>query len=195
MCHAAAHRYCRPAALAGQGAQRRAIRAAKTGEQQRALIRSSLDIHRRKGMLSSVRQVFRDLGLGEVRIDEGNNNYLADGSMTEDGFCTAGAPDGWMEYRVRIDKNAEHRSGGNGAQHGGVRVGICGVALGQQTERVGHERTVGQARQVVETPRERAHVNSNGGRRQLLDLLHVSHPGFRPGVADAAHRHVAHFID
>lgn len=78
--------------------------AAKTEEQQRALIRSSLDVHRRKGTLSAVRQVFRDLDLGEVKIDEGNHKYLADGAMTADGFCTAGDPDGWAEYRVRIDK-------------------------------------------------------------------------------------------
>ncbi|OQS30392.1 phage tail protein I [Chromobacterium violaceum] len=80
------------------------LSAAATVPQMRALIRSSIEVHRRKGTLAAVRQVFRDLDLGEVRIDEGNNRYMANGDMTADGFCTAGAPDGWAEYRVRIDK-------------------------------------------------------------------------------------------
>jgi hypothetical protein len=29
---------------------------------------------------------------------------LADGTLTADGFGTAGDPDGWVEYRVQIDK-------------------------------------------------------------------------------------------
>ncbi|MGC0152672.1 phage tail protein I [Chromobacterium vaccinii] len=96
-----------PAALLPWLAWERSVEqfdAAGTEDQQRALIRSSLGVHRRKGTLAAVRQVFRDLDLGEVKIDEGNNRYLADGAMTADGFCTAGDPDGWAEYRVRIDK-------------------------------------------------------------------------------------------
>ncbi|UTH73342.1 phage tail protein I [Chromobacterium sp. IIBBL 290-4] len=78
--------------------------AAATEEQQRALIASSVAVHRRKGTPAAVRQVFRDLDLGEVRISEGNHRWLADGSMTADGFPTAGDPMGWPEYRVQIDK-------------------------------------------------------------------------------------------
>lgn len=78
--------------------------AAKTEEQQRALIRSSLDVHRRKGTLAAVRQVFRDLGLGEVTIDEGTGGYFYDGAAVYDGFPSYGDQDGWAEYRVRIDK-------------------------------------------------------------------------------------------
>lgn len=73
-------------------------------EQQRELIRTSIRIHRRKGTVAPVREVFRALGLGEVVIQEGNNHYLADGALTADGFGTAGDPDGWVEYRVQIDK-------------------------------------------------------------------------------------------
>ncbi|OHX19845.1 phage tail protein I [Chromobacterium sphagni] len=78
--------------------------AAATEEQQRALIASAVAVHRRKGTLSAVRQVFRDLGLGEVRINEGNHHYQADGELVADGFGTAGDPAGWPEYRVQIDK-------------------------------------------------------------------------------------------
>ncbi|WP_047238104.1 phage tail protein I [Chromobacterium subtsugae] len=78
--------------------------AARTEEERRALVASSVDVHRRKGTLSAVRQVFRDLGLGEVQIDEGTGGYRYDGAAAYDGFASFGDPDGWAEYRVRIDK-------------------------------------------------------------------------------------------
>lgn len=73
-------------------------------DQQRELIRQSISVHRRKGTVSAVRDVFRALGLGDVVIQEGNHHYVADGTLTADGFGTAGDPDGWVEYRVQIDK-------------------------------------------------------------------------------------------
>ncbi|KMJ54905.1 phage tail protein [Vogesella sp. EB] len=73
-------------------------------EQQRNLIKNSISVHRRKGTVSAVRDVFRSLGLGEVVIQEGNHHYIADGTLTADGFGTGGDPDGWVEYRVQIDK-------------------------------------------------------------------------------------------
>lgn len=78
--------------------------AAATEEQQRALIRSSLDVHRHKGTVAAVRQVFRDLGLGEISLDEGTNAYLFDGVASYDGFASYDDPTGWAEYRIRIDK-------------------------------------------------------------------------------------------
>ncbi|MEW4338491.1 phage tail protein I [Chromobacterium vaccinii] len=96
-----------PAALLPWLAWERSVEqfaAAKTEAQQRALIASSVEVHRRKGTISAVRQVFRDLGLGEVQIDEGTAGYCYDGAMAYDGFASYGDPDGWAEYRVRIDK-------------------------------------------------------------------------------------------
>ncbi|WP_047237349.1 phage tail protein I [Chromobacterium subtsugae] len=78
--------------------------AARTEAEQRALIASSFDVHRRKGTIAAMRQVFRDLGLGEVAIDEGTGGYRYDGTGAYDGFASYGDPDGWAEYRVRIDK-------------------------------------------------------------------------------------------
>ncbi|MGC0151882.1 phage tail protein I [Chromobacterium vaccinii] len=78
--------------------------AAKTDEERRALIASSVDVHRHKGTIAAVRQVFRDLGLGEVQIDEGTGGYRYDGAVAYDGFPSYGDADGWAEYRVRIDK-------------------------------------------------------------------------------------------
>ncbi|MEJ8675361.1 phage tail protein I [Chromobacterium amazonense] len=79
--------------------------AASTVEKQRALIRSSLDVHRHKGTVAAVRQVFRDLGYGEVVIDEGNQIFTYNGRATYDGFASYGDQlSGWAEYRVQIDK-------------------------------------------------------------------------------------------
>lgn len=78
--------------------------AATTEEQQRAVIASSISVHRRKGTVAAVRQVFRDLGLGEVTIDEGANGHSYDGSVSYDGFANYDDVSGWAEYRVQIDK-------------------------------------------------------------------------------------------
>lgn len=78
--------------------------AASTESQQRELIRQSIAIRRKKGTIAAVREVFRAVGFGDVEIDQGNNQYRADGSQLADGFCTAGDPNGWAEYRVHVDK-------------------------------------------------------------------------------------------
>jgi phage tail P2-like protein len=78
--------------------------AAAGEERQRALIRQSIDIHRRKGTVAAVRDVFRALGLGEVAIDQGTNGYCYDGAATYDGFASYDNPAGWAEYRVAVDK-------------------------------------------------------------------------------------------
>lgn len=80
------------------------IESAATVQQQRALIASALPVHQVKGTIHAVRQTFRDLGLGEVEIDEGTGVFGYDGAAAFDGFASYGDPDGWAEYRVRIDK-------------------------------------------------------------------------------------------
>ncbi|GAA5785112.1 phage tail protein I [Chitiniphilus shinanonensis] len=77
---------------------------AGTEARQRALIASSIRVHRMKGTVASVRQVFRDLGLGEVTIDEGANGHRYDGAASYDGFSNYDDIGGWAEYRVHIDK-------------------------------------------------------------------------------------------
>ncbi|GLS03506.1 hypothetical protein GCM10007860_06500 [Chitiniphilus shinanonensis] len=77
---------------------------ATTEAQQRALIASAIDVHRHKGTVAAVRQVFRDLGLGEVTLDEGANGHAYDGSVSYDGFANYDDVGGWAEYRVHIDK-------------------------------------------------------------------------------------------
>ncbi|GHD59850.1 phage tail protein I [Jeongeupia chitinilytica] len=76
--------------------------AAQTEAQQRALIASSIEVHRHKGTVAAVRQVFRDMGLGEIEIEEGRGGYLRDGRQRRDGFAMRG--DGrteWAVYRIK----------------------------------------------------------------------------------------------
>lgn len=69
---------------------------AETDEQRRALIKSSIGLHRHKGTPSAIRQMIRILGLGEVTIQEGVTMALLDGSWLLDGVQTLGyAADYW----------------------------------------------------------------------------------------------------
>ncbi|NHR08066.1 phage tail protein I [Chromobacterium haemolyticum] len=75
--------------------------AASNEERQRALIRSSLRVHQRKGTVAAVRQVFRDLGLGEVDIEEGRSGYRRDGKRRREAYNRRGLRGAhWAEYRV-----------------------------------------------------------------------------------------------
>lgn len=75
--------------------------AASSEDRQRALIRQSIDIHRRKGTVAAVRDVFRALGLGEVDIETGRSGYRRDGTRTRTAFNKRGPRAGsWAEYRV-----------------------------------------------------------------------------------------------
>lgn len=75
--------------------------AASSEERQRALIRQSIDIHKRKGTVAAVRDVFRALGLGEVDIETGRSGYRRDGTRTRTAFNKRGTRSGsWAEYRV-----------------------------------------------------------------------------------------------
>lgn len=75
--------------------------AASSEERQRALIRQSIDIHKRKGTVAAVRDVFRALGLGEVTIEQGRSGYRRDGTRTRTAFNKRGTrADAWAEYRV-----------------------------------------------------------------------------------------------
>ncbi|MEQ6290537.1 phage tail protein I [Vogesella sp. GCM10023246] len=75
--------------------------AASSEDRQRALIRQSIDIHKRKGTVAAVRDVFRVLGLGEVTIEQGRSGYRRDGTRTRTAFNKRGnRADAWAEYRV-----------------------------------------------------------------------------------------------
>lgn len=67
----------------------------------RNLIASAVDIHRRRGTIGAIRDLFRALDLGEIQIEEGNGLPIADGAIHE-GFPRSGAQNGWAEYIVYI---------------------------------------------------------------------------------------------
>lgn len=101
--HLGNSRYCPAAALPWLAWERSVEQfdAAADEAQQRALIRASLDVHRHKGTVAAVREVFRALGLGEVDIEEGRSGYKRDGSRRRTGFNRRGArAEHWAEYRV-----------------------------------------------------------------------------------------------
>jgi len=84
--------------------------AATTEAQQRALIKSAIEVHKHKGTVSAVRQVFRDLGLGEVKIDEGRHGRRYDGAVRYDGFPNYNDLNtGWAVYRVRLSKLLDNK--------------------------------------------------------------------------------------
>ena len=70
----------------------------------RAVIRDSYQVHKKKGTVLSVRQVFASLGFGNVLINEGKNRRKYDGSIQYDGFPNYGDSSGWPWYRVQFDK-------------------------------------------------------------------------------------------
>lgn len=74
---------------------------ATTEARQRELIRTAIQIHKRKGTVAAVRDIFRTLGLGEVTIEQGRTGYKRDGKRTRTAFNKRGVrADAWAEYRV-----------------------------------------------------------------------------------------------
>lgn len=68
----------------------------------RAAVAASIEIHRRKGSVASVRDAVAAFGFGVAAIVEGWGGYIYDGTLTYDGAETYGAPDHWAEYRVYL---------------------------------------------------------------------------------------------
>ncbi|MGF6098908.1 phage tail protein [Pseudomonas sp. 18175] len=73
---------------------------AESEEAKRNLIKSSAEIHRFKGTPWAIREAIRVLGFGEVKLQEGFNDRVYDGSFTFDGTYVHGAPSAWALYRV-----------------------------------------------------------------------------------------------
>ncbi|ACO74619.1 Phage tail protein I [Laribacter hongkongensis HLHK9] len=74
---------------------------AETEAARRALLKQSVNIHARKGTPAAIRDVFRAVGLGEIRIDEGRCGKRRDGTYRRDGFAMRGTHlDHWAHYRV-----------------------------------------------------------------------------------------------
>jgi phage tail P2-like protein len=70
----------------------------------RQTIADSIELHRRKGTVDSIRRVLRNAGYGEAQIFEGQYGELYNGTFTHDGFITHGDNTDWAEYRVVLER-------------------------------------------------------------------------------------------
>lgn len=70
----------------------------------RLVISESVDLHRRKGTPSAIRDFFASIGFGDIEINEGRSGKKYDGSNRHDGFLTYGGIGSWAEYRIRFKK-------------------------------------------------------------------------------------------
>lgn len=70
----------------------------------RQTIADSVDVHRHKGTLSSIRRVLRNAGYGEAQVFEGLYGEQHDGAYTYNGFISHGDASDWAEYRVVLER-------------------------------------------------------------------------------------------
>ena len=77
---------------------------AESDDAKRNLLKSAIQIHKRKGTPWAIREVFRMLGLGEIELIEGTGSILYDGAAKYDGTYYYGDDDKWATYVVRLNQ-------------------------------------------------------------------------------------------
>lgn len=70
---------------------------------QRQVIKESIQWHRRKGTVWSIREVLRWFGHDNVTIEEGSAN-LYDGLVNYDGTATYANPESWAYYNIILNE-------------------------------------------------------------------------------------------
>lgn len=70
----------------------------------RAVIAASVDLHRRKGTVASIRRALQAAGLGDATLIERAGRKFYDGSLTHNGAADHSEPDHWAEYRVILTR-------------------------------------------------------------------------------------------
>lgn len=75
-----------------------------TEAQKREVIRSSVEVHRRKGTVAAIRAALIAAGLGDAILIEKFGRKFYDGSLDHDGQSDHSAPDHWAEYRVTLTR-------------------------------------------------------------------------------------------
>ena len=70
---------------------------ADSGQSKRGLIRRSVELHRHKGTAWAVREVMRQLGFGEIEIDEGLKARTYENTVVQ----AINADDRWAYYAIR----------------------------------------------------------------------------------------------
>lgn len=70
----------------------------------RDVVRSSPEVHRHKGTVSSIRAILAAAGYGSATITEGFGGHQHDGSIAYDGMQAHRVADSWAEYRVYLPR-------------------------------------------------------------------------------------------
>lgn len=78
--------------------------AAWPDEFKRETIADSIELHRRKGTVDSIRRVLRNAGYGNAVIYEGQYGEQYNGTYTHNGFISHGDNSDWAEYRVVLER-------------------------------------------------------------------------------------------
>lgn len=74
---------------------------AESDQAKRKIIKSSVELHRKKGSVWSIREVCRVLGFGEVEIVEGIGDMRYDGKCLYNGYkLYGGDKTSWAYYRI-----------------------------------------------------------------------------------------------
>lgn len=68
----------------------------------RNVIRSSIQVHRQKGTVQSVKAALKSAGYGDAEVIERFGWEFHDGAATHDGATTYAPPDHWAEYRIKL---------------------------------------------------------------------------------------------
>lgn len=83
---------------------------AETEEAKRQLIAGYIDKHRHKGTPSVIRQLFRDLQLGEIHIIENAARFKWNGEANFDGTRVFGGGEGdWAKYAIEMKRPITNR--------------------------------------------------------------------------------------
>lgn len=72
---------------------------ADSDQSKRGLIRRSVELHRHKGTAWAVREVMRQLGFGEIEIDEGLKARTYDNTVVQ----SISADERWAYYAIRLN--------------------------------------------------------------------------------------------
>ncbi|KAG0188577.1 hypothetical protein DFQ28_004622 [Apophysomyces sp. BC1034] len=75
---------------------------AESDDARRALIKSAIPLHQKRGTPWAIREVIRRLGFGEVTLVEGRGIRRRDGSTTRNGDYLHGDPAAWAQYIVKL---------------------------------------------------------------------------------------------
>ncbi|MGX2974733.1 phage tail protein [Ursidibacter arcticus] len=82
---------------------------AESHHSKQALIQGAIELHRRKGTPSAIRNVLRKLGFGEIEIDEGLKNRVYENTNV----TSIPTNERWAYYAIRLSKPVTNEQAAN----------------------------------------------------------------------------------